>query len=1025
MRSPQPGSFEYLESHFRRNATSTQVGRAFEWVCQWYLQHAPLYRGKFRRVWRWQDWPDRTGPDCGVDLIAETQEGDLWAIQAKAVASDHAITKAETDSFLSESNRREFAFRLLIATTDNIGSNARRTIARQAKQVSFVGRGDLLAANIAWPTTIGGTALRPARAKPRPHQRAAVAATLRGFRKHTRGRLIMACGTGKTLTGLWIHERLQSRRTLLLVPSISLVHQNLHEWGRHAKKDFDCLVVCSDESVANAQEDPGLRYTTDLGIDVTTDPADVAAFLRRRQRRPAVVIATYHSSDRVSTGQKLARTAFDLALCDEAHRLVGDVQSNFRTVLDDQKIHCRRRLFMTATPRYFTQRLKARRTAEGLSVVSMDDKHAFGPEFHTLTLSAAMRAKPKPLLTDYRVVVLCGTKAEVAKLVRDARLVRTQYGTETNARTLAAQIGLAKAITKYNLKRLITFHQTVLRAKYFADGERPDSFPSIVRHLSRSSRPTGRLWARSLSSKTPGSTRASLVRELAEIPHGTRGMLSNCACLSEGVDVPSLDGIAFIDPKKSVVEIIQAVGRVIRKAKNKSLGTIVIPVLVDKPDTADESLDNSAFRAVWQTLKALRAHDSRLADWLDNVRKQLGQQKATKPIKCPPNLVLDVSGVQLRDFEQAFYVRVVKNTTEKPPLTTEKILAWADAHYERLGKHPTIASGSVPGTEENWQAINAALREGLRGLPGGQSLAQILQEYRGRPNKNALPPLTEAQIVKWAKQHKKKAGAYPTTQSGRIEGTRETWRGIDSALRKSQRDLPRKTTLAKLLEEKAGKSPRGGTLSIAKILAWADAHHAKNGTWPTRASGPIDGTREKWSSIDTALQKGLRRLPKAGSLAQLLAAHRNVENRRDPESLTVMRIKGWIKSFHKTHGEWPNNTSGKAHGASSPTWGQINRALSQGLRGLPGGSSLAKVVADVRGVAYRHEELTEDYICELAKKHKDKYGAWPSQKSGKIDGTNYTWKQIDGSLTQGARQLKKSSLAKLLAKRGLKKKWSK
>ncbi|MEI6506752.1 MAG: DEAD/DEAH box helicase family protein, partial [Planctomycetota bacterium] len=306
------GSFAYLEAKIRRDADGTMFGRDFEWVCHWYLEHAPVYRGKFRKVWRWADWPDRWGPDCGIDLVAETHDGKLWAVQAKAVAADRSIAKAEVDSFLSESNRRQIAFRLLIATTDDLGTNARRTIDQQAKRVSFVGRGDLLAADVVWPTQFGGTAPRPTRAKPRPHQRAAVAAVLRGFRRHSRGRLIMACGTGKTLTGLWIHERLKSRRTLLLVPSISLVQQNLREWGRHAREDFDCLVVCSDESVASERDDPALRYIAELGIDVTTNPAEIADFLAKRRRRPAVVIATYQSSDRVSKGQRRARKSFDL-----------------------------------------------------------------------------------------------------------------------------------------------------------------------------------------------------------------------------------------------------------------------------------------------------------------------------------------------------------------------------------------------------------------------------------------------------------------------------------------------------------------------------------------------------------------------------------------------------------------------------------------------------------------------------------------------------------------------------------------
>lgn len=662
MASPPPGSFEYLEAKIRRDAEGTLFGRDFEWVCQWYLEHAPLYRGKFRRVWRWAEWPDRWGRDCGVDLVAETHDGHLWAIQAKAVGPNHTITKAEIDSFLSESNRPQIAFRLLVGTTDNIGANARRTIDEQAKHASVVLRGDLVSADLVWPTRVGGVATKPKRAKPRPHQRKAIAAVLRGFRKHDRGRLIMACGTGKTLTGLWIHERLKSRRTLLLVPSISLVQQNLREWGRHASKDFDFLVVCSDESVASDRDDPALRYIAELGIDVTTEAKDIAAFLAKRRRRPAVVIATYQSSDRVSAGQRKARKTFDLALCDEAHRLVGDMRGKFATVLDDRKIRCRRRLFMTATPRYFTQRARQRAADQDLEVASMDDPATFGPEFHVLKFYDAITVKPTPLLTDYRVVVIGVTNAEAARWVEEGKLVRTREGAETDARTLAAQIGLAKAMREYDLRRVITFHRSIRRASRFVDEERRDSLPAIIETLRPASRPSGKLWARHISGETPASKRASMLRALAHLPANTRGLIANCACLGEGVDVPALDGIAFIDPKGSVVDIIQAVGRVIRLSKDKTIGTIVIPVFIDDSTDAEHALEQSAFDPVWQVLKALRAHDQRLADELDALRCSLSPPTGVGT-RLVHNVILDVPSILLRDFEKAFYVAIVGRAT--------------------------------------------------------------------------------------------------------------------------------------------------------------------------------------------------------------------------------------------------------------------------------------------------------------------------------------------------------------------------
>ena len=1019
MTSPAPGSFEYLESKIRRDAEGTLFGRDFEWVCQWYLEHAPLYRGKFRRVWRWADWPDRWGPDCGIDLIAETHDGKLWAIQAKAVAPAHTVTKAEIDSFLSESNRREIAFRLLIATTDKIGSNARRTIDQQAKHASIVGRGDLLSTDIAWPAKIGGVAPRLKRAKPRPHQRAAIAATIRGFRQHSRGRLIMACGTGKTLTGLWIHERLKSRRTLLLVPSISLVQQNLREWGRHAKEDFDLLVVCSDESVASDRQDPALRYIAELGIDVTTDARDIAAFLAKRRRRPAVVITTYQSSDRVSTGQRRAKKTFDLALCDEAHRLAGDMRGKFATILDDRKIRCRRRLFMTATPRYFTQRARQRAADQDLEVASMDDQATFGPEFHVLKFYDAITAKPKPLLTDYRVVVIGVTDAEAARWVEEGKLVRTREGAETDARTLAAQIGLAKAMREYDLRRVITFHRSIRRASRFVDAERLDSLPAIIETLRPASRPSGTLWARHISGETPASKRASMLRALAELPSGTRGLIANCACLGEGVDVPALDAIAFIDPKGSVVDIIQAVGRVIRLSKDKTIGTIVIPVFIDQQTDADRALEHSAFEAVWQVLKAIRAHDQRLADELDALRTSIGKQPSGR-VMMPRNVILAVPTLSIPNFERAFYVRAVERVAERPPLTIEQILQWADAHKASTGKWPSTTAGQIPNTDEHWVNIQAALRLGLRGLSSGSSLGRVLQEHRNARYKENLPRLTYRQVLLWADAHKERTGSWPHAHVGPITGTDETWAGIDQALSKGRRGLLPGLSLAKLLAKKRGVRHyhERPDLTIAQVLTWADQYHRKFGTWPKADSTPISSTTDTWSTINHALKKGRRSLPGGQSLASLLHQKRGVVNHLAKSDLSVRQILEWADAHHAKHGKWPHAKAGRINGTDE-NWSAINVALRVGVRGLAGGTSLARLLARKRARKTHLDAtmLTVDQILIWADEFFRRKGTWPIRSSGRIRGTQETWARVNDALKGGYRGLPgSSSLAAVLVK---------
>jgi superfamily II DNA or RNA helicase len=1000
-----PGSFEYLEAKIRRDAEGTLYSIDFEWICRWYLEHAPLYRGKFRKVWPWREWPDRWGPDCGVDIVAETNEGKLWAIQAKAVADDHWVTKTEVNKFLTESNRRQIAHRLLIATTDNLGKHARRTIHQQEKPVSFVGRGDLLASDIIWPTVIGGTARRPARAKPRPHQRTAITAALRGLRVHGRGRLTMACGTGKTLTGLWIHERLKSRRTLLLVPSISLVQQNLREWGRHAQDDFDCLVVCSDESVASDRDDPAMRYIAEIGVDVTTNASDIEKFLATRRRRAAVVIATYQSSDRVSKGQRLARREFDLALCDEAHRLVGDVRGRFATVLDDRKIRCRRRLFMTATPRYFTQRAKMRAADQDLEVASMDDAEQFGPEFHVLKFSDAIKTRP-PLLTDYRVVVIGVTNAEAAKWVEEGRLVRTHDGAETDARTLAAQIGLAKAIREYDLRRVITFHRSIRRAFWFTDADRRDSLPAVVEKMRPNSRPSGKLWTRHISGETPAGKRAAMLRALAELPSGTRGIVSNCACLGEGVDVPALDGIAFIDPKGSVVDIIQAVGRVIRLAPDKAIGTIVIPVFIDEGADADHALKQSAFDPVWQVLKALRAHDERLADELDSLRTSIGRQRGGH-IRLPPNVILKVPTLVLRDFEQSFYVRAVQASTEKAPLSIARILVWVDEHKSRTGEWPSQTSGAIPDTEETWAGINHALDRGHRGLDTlGYTLAQLLEDHRGVRNRRNLGSLTEEKVLEIADGYFQRHGTWPNGQSGDVEGTSDTWAGISIALRNGARGLPRRISLADLLWEKRGVPNKANRppLSIRQILRWIDEHKSRTGDWPDQKSGKVHGVTETWRGINSALSKGLRGLDGGSSIVQLLVEHRSVRTRFWDDSVTITDILGWCDTFFDRHSRWPKGTDGQIPGTAY-TWLTVDNKLRKGWGSRREKSSLPQLLQEKRGYRHRHRlpPLTRETIIKLAKQHYRREGRWPTTTSGEIPGSDETWARINAALWQGQR----------------------
>ena len=320
-----------------------------------------------------------------------------------------------------------------------------------------------------------------------------------------------------------------------------------------------------------------------------------------------------------------------------------------------------------------------------------------------------------------------------------------------------------------------------------------------------------------------------------------RGVLSNCACLGEGVDVPTLDGIAFIDPRRSMVDIIQAVGRVIRKSDDKEVATVVIPVFVDEGQDANVALSSSAFEPVWSVLRALRAHDKRLAYELDELRCRIGKRPATAGrILLPDRIKIDLPSFVGDEFVKSFYVRTVERTTGLPVLTSGEILEWADSFFERENKWPRVMSGSIPESPgESWNAIHQALRNGARGLPGDSSLARFLEKERGVRNIKRPPKLSPELILHWADSYFERHKAWPKSHSGSIpDAAGETWAGVNGTLVHGGRGMPEGSTLAKFLQEYRDVRNRTELppLTLDAILAWADHHKSKTGTWPKASS---------------------------------------------------------------------------------------------------------------------------------------------------------------------------------------------
>ncbi len=603
-------------------------GKQFERLVKWWLTQDPIWSRKIRNVWLWDEWPEYPGRDIGIDLVAEMTDGTLCAIQAKCFDENRDIPKSELDSFISAASQRTFQHRLLVATTDGLSANAKRMLADQ--HVVRVMRSDLESSLDVWPASIEElSAPAQPHASPRPHQNLAITDITNGFKGNSRGQLIMACGTGKTLTALWIKETLKPKTTLVLVPSLNLLAQTLSEWAKNSLSTWQYLCVCSDDTV-NKLDDQPISTVGDLPFEVTTNPADIAKFLLLGDER--IIFSTYQSSAQVAKAQEQSGVSFDLVICDEAHRLTGKTDADYATVLDEKKIVGQKRLFMTATPRTYTTAAKTKAEDRGVEITSMDDEHVYGPVLHKLSFGEAIK---QDLLSDYRVLIVGVTDPQVQDLIDRRELVSVNDSVNTDARTLAAHIGLAKATKDYNLKRTISFHSRIKSADQFAKDHL-----KILDWLPDTHKPTGDTWTGIISGAMNTGDRRRLIKQLSLDEHDRHALLTNARCLTEGVDVPSLDGVAFIDPRSSQVDIIQAVGRAIRKSENKEIGTIVLPVLIPTDSDAEDAIEDSAFKPIWAILNALKSHDDKLSTELNDLRTELGRTGITGAL--PNHLIIDL-----------------------------------------------------------------------------------------------------------------------------------------------------------------------------------------------------------------------------------------------------------------------------------------------------------------------------------------------------------------------------------------------
>ena len=623
--------FQQVLDHIRSIAgTEAEKGRLFERLMKKYFTLDAIYRERFSGVWLWSEWAalraDFDGTDTGVDLVAEEREGGYCAIQCKCYAPGTRMTKAHLDSFISASAREPFTARIVVDTGDEWGRNAVKTITSVKPACTVLRFGDLASRPFDWPDLVQdepeALSWRAESFDLRPHQRQAVDDVMAGFAEHDRGKLIMACGTGKTFTALRIAEAVAGvgGRVLYLVPSISLFQQSMREWAEQRAVPHRYVGICSDTRAGRTDEAATL---TELEIPVTTDPSVVSGALRNAPADAmTAVFCTYHSLALVEQAQDEGAPRFELVLCDEAHRTTGierpgDKSSPFVLVHDAQRIRAAKRLYMTATPRLYTEGAKAKASSHSVEVFSMDDPATYGPELHRLPFS---RAVEQDLLSDYKVVVLAMSEQHVDGALQ-AHLA--SGAGEINLTDAAKIVGCWRALQNpenshpangpiHSLSRAIAFTNTIVSSKrleahwegiiaqaveVLPETEQPDALRCEIRHV---------------DGQHHALDRKARIEWLKGGSEGPCRILSNARCLSEGIDVPALDAVLFMSPRNSHVDIVQAVGRAMRKAPNKEYGYIILPIAVPAGVEAAAVLDdNERFAGVWGVLRALRSHDDR------------------------------------------------------------------------------------------------------------------------------------------------------------------------------------------------------------------------------------------------------------------------------------------------------------------------------------------------------------------------------------------------------------------------------
>ncbi|PDX39915.1 DEAD/DEAH box helicase [Helicobacter pylori] len=658
-------AYELIKQKLHAIPNLRHKGSLFEKISKQFLQEHDS-ANEYESIDLWYDWKLRGNErDKGIDIVITTSNKEYIAVQCKF--HQNSISYNDISTFLTQllSGVGEVRFKKgIIISTSNLTSEALKAI----EQIRSTGMGidideiteeDFIYSRIDWekfdPTKTEDEIPLCDKKRPRPHQTEAIEKTKEYFSdpKNARGKLIMACGTGKTYTSLKIMEALDPKITLFLAPSIALLSQTFREYAQEKSEPFYASIVCSDDKTAQSKDkdNDDIKFS-ELPLKPSTRLEDILSVLEKAQKenKRFIIFSTYQSALRIKEAQEAGLGGIDLIICDEAHRTVGAMYSSnerddknaFTLCHSDENIKAKKRLYMTATPKVYSESSKAKAKESDNIIYSMDDAETFGEEIYTLNFE---RAIALDLLTDYKVIILAVRKENLSGVTNSVnkKISRLKAeGTKLDKKLINNEfvckiVGTHKGLAKQDLialddenkedndlknkadtfvsQRAISFCKSIQTSKNIKD-----SFETIMEcydeELKKKSFKNLKIKIDHVDGTMNCKERLEKLENLNQFKPNTCKVLSNARCLSEGVDVPALDSVIFFDGRSAMVDIIQAVGRVMRKAKNKKRGYIILPIALEESEieNLDEAVKNTNFQNIWKVIKALRSHDPSLVD---------------------------------------------------------------------------------------------------------------------------------------------------------------------------------------------------------------------------------------------------------------------------------------------------------------------------------------------------------------------------------------------------------------------------